>query len=180
MSNEKAGCGRIPLVSESRLKIAALSSDPGNSFRGFWHCAEILTFSLLPSRASRWRSEHVPRQQASTAVSPTSWAHTRNCTPEFFQNQPIFLSVMTSAFGWLTLTIEVHSSHQYISNSVSGLFKTVPNHRQVWKRWMSNWFAFQTSPKLDSFHCVTAPLKGNCAPCLPILGLFSNSSKSRW
>ena len=51
MSNEKAGCGRIPLVSESRLKIAALSSDPGNSFRGFWHCAEILTFSLLPSRA---------------------------------------------------------------------------------------------------------------------------------
>ena len=180
MSNEKAGCGRIPLVSESRLKIAALSSDPGNSFRGFWHCAEILTFSLLPSRASRWRREHVPRQQASTAVSPTSWAHTRNCTPEVFQNQPIFLSVMTSAFGWLTLTIEVHSSHQYISNSVSGLLKTVPNHRQVWKRWMSNWFAFQTSPKLDSFHCVTAPLKGNCAPCLLILGLFSNSSKSRW
>ena len=114
MSNEKAGCGRIPLVSESRLKIAALSSDPGNSFRGFWHCAEILTFSLLPSRASRWRREHVPRQQASTAVSPTTWAHTGNCTPQVFQNQPIFLSVMTFAFGWLTLTIELHSSRRYI------------------------------------------------------------------
>ena len=56
----------------------------------------------------------MPRQQASTAVSPTSWAHTGNCTPQVFQNQPIFLSVVTFAFGWLTLRIEVHSSRQYI------------------------------------------------------------------
>ena len=175
MSDEKACCGGIPLGAIDSPLI--------------WQPRKLVSWILTLRRdfdillitlPSRWRREHVPRQQASTAVSPTSWAHTRNCTPEVFQNQPIFLSVMTSAFGWLTLTIEVHSSHQYISNSVSGLLKTVPNHRQVWKRWMSNWFAFQTSPKLDSFHCVTAPLKGNCAPCLLILGLFSNSSKSRW
>ena len=167
MSNEKAGCGRIPLVSELRLKIAALSSDPGNSFRGFWHCAEILTFSLLPSRAGG--EESMCRDNKRAQLCLRLVGHTPGIVHLKFSkiNQYSYQLWLLHLVGWHWELRCTH--HTSISKSVSGLLKTVPNHRQVWKRWMSNWFAFQTSPKLDSFHCVTAPLKGNCAPASSFL-----------
>ena len=173
MSNEKAGCGRIPLVSELRLKIAALSSDPGNSFRGFWHCAEILTFSLLPSRAGGEVSMCRDNKRAQLCLRLVG--HTPGIVHLKFSkiNQYSYRLWLLHLVGWQWQSRCTHHTSIYpiLFLVCWRLFPTIVKFEKD---------ECQIGPKLDSFHCVTAPLKGNCAPCLPILGLFSNSSKSRW
>ena len=176
MSNEKAGCGRIPLVSEARLKIAALSSDPGNSFRGFWHCAEILTFSLLPSRAGG--EESMCRDNKRAQLCLRLVGHTPGIVHLKFSkiNQYSYQLWLLHLVGWHWELRCTH--HTSISKSFFWSVEDCSQPSSSLKKMNVKLVCISNKSQIRQFSLCDSSSQGKLCPCLLILGLFSNSSKS--